>query len=220
MSIFKKQKKFNFLKPKIHKKNVLHVGCCGIVKKLEIEREKNNYLHKFLTDNSSKCYGLDIDKKEIEYLKSNGFENLYLGNAEKISEINFDIKFDVIILGNMFNYFPNPGKLLNDTNSLLSQNGSIIITIENYMTLKTIFKYIFFGKYPDFYHHCFSVNKNTLVSLIDKSGFKVDDYGYIFQGPDNFLVQSLASKIANLITQLFPNSEKYADGYIIQISKK
>lgn len=215
----KKINKFEFLLSKIHNKNVLHVGCCGRVKKLDIKSEINNYLHKFIVDNSNNGYGLDTDKDELQYLKDKGFKNLYFGDAEKISEINFDIKFDVIILGNMFNYFPNPGKFLNDTNSLLSQDGSIIITIENYMTLKTMFKYIFFGRYPDFYHHCFSVNKNTLVTLVNKSGFKVDDYGYIFQGPDNFLIQSFRSKIANKITQLFPNSEKYADGYVIQISK-
>ena len=57
------------------------------------------------------------------------------------------------------------------------------------------------------------------MTLVNKSGFKVDDYGYIFQGPDNFLIQSFRSKFANKITQLFPNSEKYADGYVIQISK-
>jgi len=84
MFTIKKTKKFNFLLSKIQNKDILHVGCCGIVKKIEIENEKNNYLHKFLTDNSNKCYGLDIDKNEIEYLRSNGFDNLYLGNAEKI----------------------------------------------------------------------------------------------------------------------------------------
>ena len=78
MFTIKKTKKFTFLKSKIKNKDILHVGCCGIVKKIEIENEKNNYLHKFLNDNSNKCYGLDIDKNEIEYLRSNGFNNLSL----------------------------------------------------------------------------------------------------------------------------------------------
>ena len=219
MFTIKKTKKFTFLKSKIKNKDILHVGCLGIVKKIEIENEKNNYLHKFLNDNSNKCYGLDIDKNEIEYLRSNGFNNLYLGNAEKIDEINFDTKFDLILLGNMFNYFPNPGILLEKTTKQLKENGTIIITIENYITLKTILKYILFGRYPGFYHHCFSVNKNSLANLILKSGFEICDYGYFFEGPDNFLRQSMRSKIANFLTQLFPNSEKYADGYIIEIKK-
>ena len=58
MFTIKKTKKFTFLKSKIKNKDILHVGCCGIVKKIEIENEKNNYLHKFLNDNSNKCYGL------------------------------------------------------------------------------------------------------------------------------------------------------------------
>ena len=69
------------------------------------------------------------------------------------------------------------------------------------------------------YHHCFSVNKNSLANLVNKSGFEICDYGYFFEGADNFLKQSIQSKIANLLTQLFPNSEKYADGYIIEIKK-
>ena len=138
----KKINKFEFLLSKIHNKNVLHVGCCGRVKKLDIKSEINNYLHKFIVDNSNNGYGLDTDKDELQYLKIRDLKIYILVMLKKLV-INFDIKFDVIILGNMFNYFPNPGKFLNDTNSLLSQDGSIIITIENYMTLKTIFKYIF-----------------------------------------------------------------------------
>ena len=202
---------------RLKNKKILHVGCCGIVKKIEIENEKNNYLHKFLIDNSKKCYGLDIDKNEIEYLRAKGFDNLYIGNAEKIHEIDFDTKFDLILLGNMFNYFPNPGLLLERTIKQLEKNGTIIITIENYITLKTILKYVFIGRYPGFYHHCFSVNKNSLANLVNKSGFDICDYGYFFQGPDNFLKQSIQSKLANFLSQLFPNSEKYAMVIILKL---
>ena len=187
MFSIKKTKKFDFLLPKIKNKKILHVGCCGIVKKIEIENEKNNYLHKFLIDNSKKCYGLDIDKNEIEYLRAKGFDNLYIGNAEKIDEIDFDTKFDLILLGNMFNYFPNPGLLLERTIKQLEKNGTIIITIENYITLKTILKYVFIGRYPGFYHHCFSVNKNSLANLVNKSGFDICDYGYFFKDQTIFL---------------------------------
>ena len=63
------------------------------------------------------------------------------------------------------------------------------------------------------------MNKNSLANLVNKSGFNICDYGYFFEGPDNFLKQSIQSKLANFFTQLFPNSEKYADGYIIEIKK-
>lgn len=213
-------KKFDFLKPKIINKTILHVGCCGIVKKLEIEKEKKNYLHKFLYDNSKKTYGLDVDKDELNYLKKFGFDNLIYGNAEHIEKINFGTNFDIIILGNVFNYFVNPGLLLQNTHNLLNKNGSIIITIENYFSAKKLLRYIFFSKYPDFYHHCFSVNKNTLKNLVKKSNFEILDYGFFFEGPDNFLVQSIKSKISNFILQIFTKSEKYSDGYIIEIRKK
>ena len=216
----RKTNKFNFLKDKIHNKKILHVGCCGIVKKIELDDEKKNYLHKFLCDNSEVTYGLDIDVGEIDYLKNNGFKNLFVGDAEKINEINFSTKFDIILLGNMFNYFPNPGELLNSTAELLNPNGSIIITIENPMSLKKIFRYIFFGKYPEFLQHLYSVNKNTLLNLINSSGFTPIDYAYHYEGPDNFLKQSLKSKIANSIIQFITSSDRYSDGLLIEVNKK
>ena len=220
MLLIKKVGKFNFLRQKIVNKTILHVGCCGIVKKIELKNEKNNYLHKFLCDNSKKAYGLDIDTNEINYLKNNGFENLFVGDAEKINEIDFGQKFDLVLLGNVFNYFPNPGELLNKTELLLNPGGSIIITIENPMSLKKIFRYILFGKYPDMYHHLYSVNKNTLLNLVKSSGFTPIDYAYHFEGPDNFLKQSFKSKLANRIVQLISRSDRYADGLMIEIKKK
>lgn len=217
--MLKQIKKFEFLRPKIINKTILHIGCCGIVKKLEIENEKKNYLHKFLYDNSKKTYGLDVDQEELNYLKKFGFNNLIYGNAENIEQIKFDTNFDVIILGNVFNYFVNPGLLLHKVHNLLNNDGSIIITIENYFSAKKLLRYIFFSKYPDFYHHCFSVNKNTLKNLIIKSNFEILDFGYFFEGPDNFLIQSVKSKISNFILKIFTKSEKYSDGYIIEIRK-
>ena len=216
----RKSDKFNFLKNKIYDKKILHVGCCGIVKKIELKDEKNNYLHKFLCDNSKNTYGLDIDIDEIDYLKNNGFKNLFVGNAEKINEINFGTKFDIVLLGNMFNYFPNPGELLNKTAELLNPGGSIIITIENPMSLKKILRYIFFAKYPYFYHHLYSVNKYTLLHLVNSSGFTPIDYAYHFEGPDNFLKQSFKSKLANTIIQFISKSDRYSDGLMIEINKK
>jgi SAM-dependent methyltransferase len=220
MIAIKKTQKFDFLREKIKDKLVLHVGCCGIVKKIELKDEKNNYLHKFLCDNSKIAYGLDNDVTEIDYLKSKGIENLFIGDAEKINEIDFDTKFDLILLGNVFNYFPNPGLLLNKTAELLNPGGTIIITIENPMSLKKIFRYVLFGKYPDMYHHLYSVNKNTLINLVSSSGFAPIDWAYHFEGPDNFLKQTFKSKLANKIVQLISRSDRYADGLIIEIKKK
>ena len=220
MLIIKKVDKFGYLKEKIINKTILHVGCCGIVKKIELKHEKNNYLHKFLCDNSKIAYGLDNDVAEIDYLRNNGFNNLFIGDAEKINEINFNTRFDLILLGNVFNYFPNPGLLLNKTAELLNPDGTIIITIENPMSLKKIFRYVVFGKYPDMYHHLYSVNKNTLINLVNSSGFTPIDYAYHFEGPDNFLKQAFKSKLANKIVQLISRSDRYADGLIIEIKKK
>ena len=52
MLSIKKVDKFIFLKGKISNKTILHVGCCGVVKKIETKGEINKYLHKFLCDNS------------------------------------------------------------------------------------------------------------------------------------------------------------------------
>lgn len=103
---------------------VLDIGC---VRHSEESRNKGN-LHERIVENvRGEVIGIDINKKEIEKMREEGF-NVHVENAEKI---NLDKNFNVVVAGEVIEHLSNPGIFLKSAGSVLEDGGLIVLSTPN-----------------------------------------------------------------------------------------
>lgn len=109
----------------IKDKTVLDIGC--VEHNLENRNKDRLWAHKYITKNSKKTVGIDIQNEAIKKLKEEGY-NVYHQNAE-----NFELhmEFDVIFAGEIIEHLSNPGLFLERVKKHLSKDGLLIITTPN-----------------------------------------------------------------------------------------
>ena len=197
-------------------KKVLHVGCCGLVRKLDDDLEKKSHLHYALSLTASELWGIDTDQIELEQLRERGFANLYYGNANEISSQFNEKFFDIVLYGNMFNYLTNPGDVLVDTRTLLCPDGEVVITISNALAVKNFLRLLARGEDPSFRHHVFMTGPSTLSNLLVSQGYVVQDLVAFWSGRDVFYQQRSISKLANWLLNFMPRRSFLADNLMIR----
>lgn len=73
-------------------------------------------------------FGTEYNNSSIEYLKKKGLKNIFLGDIESV---NFNEKFDVIILMHVIEHLKGPSKFLEKARELLTEDGIVIILCPN-----------------------------------------------------------------------------------------
>ena len=63
--------KFKYLSILLRNKSVIHLGCTDHIDCIDQKIQENIWLHKIITDVSSNCIGIDINKEAIDYIKTN-----------------------------------------------------------------------------------------------------------------------------------------------------
>lgn len=154
--------------------NVLEVGCDMGANLLGI---KNKYLN-------CKIYGLEINKSSAEIGKH--IANIECGNIED-ENVNFDVKFDYIILGDVLEHLYNPLKTIEYCKTLMNKNGRIIASIPNVMHISIIeqllkgeFRYTDIGLLDKTHIHLFT--QKEIVKMFMEAGYIIETLqGIIFE---------------------------------------
>jgi 2-polyprenyl-3-methyl-5-hydroxy-6-metoxy-1,4-benzoquinol methylase len=73
-------------------------------------------------------YGVELDETAIKYATALGIKNVYKGNLE---DVDFGVKFDVIVLNDLIEHPLNPMNLLNNVVDLLNEKGLLMIWTPN-----------------------------------------------------------------------------------------
>lgn len=133
--------------------------------------KKNNY--------ASKVYGIELVKLVNTKQDSPEIEKFCIGNIETMLFPFEDIKFDIIIMGDVLEHLINPYLMLKKLANYLTKDGMVIASIPNireWDTMKTIFlkgdfKYVDSG-ILDKTHLRFFTKKN-MIQLFENNGFRV-----------------------------------------------
>jgi 2-polyprenyl-3-methyl-5-hydroxy-6-metoxy-1,4-benzoquinol methylase len=162
-------------------KKVLHIGCvdAGI---MEERFQNNELLHQKLAQVSPFLYGVDIDVEGIEFLKNNGFDNLWVMDIcdPKQQAALANIQFDVIILSEVIEHLNNPGFMLDAIKQLMTKETALLISVPNAFAAKNIWNMIKRQEYvhPD---HNYYFSHVTFANVLTKSGLAVqENYIYAF----------------------------------------
>jgi hypothetical protein len=112
--------------------SVVHIGCSDHIQVINEKIKNNIWLHKLITDNATKCIGIDIDKESIDFIKTElGYKNVYYGNilTDELKEIR-DGKWDYAVLGEIVEHLDNPVLFLKTFKEKFGENISrFIITV-------------------------------------------------------------------------------------------
>ncbi len=118
---------------------VLDVGCAGHT----VEPDSKHWVHGRLRSHFPGVVGIDFSAYNVEFLRSLGFSNVSVQDAETFSVPGL---FDTIVAGELIEHLSNPGKFLERARDHLAPGGRIVLTTPYPFSLLCI-TYAFF-KYP------------------------------------------------------------------------
>ncbi len=197
----------DFIKSTIAGRKVLHLGCTNWPYTTEaIENEM--LLHFELAKTAGELYGFDFDQTGIDTLAAAGGTKLFRADLERLEEVEIEETFDVIIAGEMIEHLNNPGLFLKGVKRFMSTDTSLVITTINAYCAMRFATYGLRGKggenepvHPD---HVAYYSYKTLKLLIERAGFKVEQFCFYDIGPEHRpfnpwylnLINDLAVKIS------------------------
>lgn len=207
--------RLDFIKRISEGKSVLHLGCTNWPYTLEA-MDAGTLLHKDLAEVSRELYGFDFDQEGIDVLASKGFENLYRADLQKLSDVQLDKQFDVIIAGEMIEHLNNPGEFLSGIKRFMNRDTQLVITTINAYSGMRFFVYGLRGRsgslepvHPD---HVAYYSYSTLKLLVERHGFEVASFMFYDLGeehrPHNGRLRNLVNDVCVKI------APQWADGVI------
>ena len=111
----------DFILPYVQGPKVLDVGCAAHVP----EPGAPYWLHGRLREKFPCVTGIDLNEQNVAKLRAQGFQNLFVGNAE---DINIDSRFDTIVAGELIEHLSNPGAFLESARKHLAPGGRLVLT--------------------------------------------------------------------------------------------
>ncbi len=146
---------------------ILDIGCTG--HKLEVGSKE--WVFGRLTKGFPNVIGIDISEENISKLKSLGFSNVYVQDAQSFQ---FEEKFSTIVAGELIEHLSNPGLFIQNSINHLAGGGRLIITTPNPFSLLNSF-YAYF-KYPktcqNDEHTCWFCPQ-TISTLVSRYGLNI-----------------------------------------------
>lgn len=161
-------------------KSVIHVGCTDHLEIIDQKIEQNIWLHKLLSEQSSDCFGIDLNEESIKYLT----EELGYDNVEKGDIIHDDFsrikskKWDYVLFGEIVEHLDNPVEFLSTFRSKYKDDvDNFIITVPNILN-RAHFKDM--NAYRELINtdHRFWFTPFTISKVIVASGFTPENIFY------------------------------------------
>lgn len=161
------------------KKRVLDLGCAASfgVAQPGASRTRSHiqealFLHDHLKNVADEVIGADLDLTAVEYMRSAGYQNIVVADAENPETLYPFGQFDVIVAGDLIEHLANPGNFLSRVKPLLAPSGCLVITTPNglawyYGAFSFWFKEF---NHPD---HILMFTPSSLVGLFKRFSYEI-----------------------------------------------
>lgn len=164
-NINKPVSRFELISRYCREKKVLDIGC---VNHNTQNISSDRWLHQLIKDVASVCIGVDYMEKEVEYLKSRGYNVIC---ADATQPIDLGVKFDVIVIGNLIEHLSNFDGLLMNVDRLLNADGYVLISTANPFYSEQYFYCAFKNDILVNPEHTCWIDPVTLEQLVRRFGF-------------------------------------------------
>lgn len=193
-------------------KRVLEFGCY------------NGFVSRVLKERDCRVTGIEIDKEVAEIAKE-FCKDVIIGDIEEIDyEKVLKDKYDVALFGDVLEHLKNPENILRKVQPFLKEDGFIVISIPNIahwsirlQLLKGDFDYVDMGILDETHLRFFT--KKSIVKLLERCGYFVNQIDYVKMGVDWNCVFSVFGKEMNTgLMAFFNTQEAEAFQYVIKAS--
>jgi len=225
-------KRINFLGTKIYKKHklilslvkdksVVHYGCVDDNAALiDSKLKKGYYLHKIVTNITTKCIGIDLNKELIEYLKQkHNINNIVYGNVEDPNTFDLDITklkdYEILLIPDLIEHLNNVGSMLEGIKIFFSPSVKIYILTPNPSGyLNFIATFLRREIYTE--HHTCLFTTESMKVLLGRYGFKIDKVYPVLVPKERGSLIVFADKVMSKIFNFI--SPGFADLYMYECS--
>ncbi|MDG2455628.1 MAG: methyltransferase domain-containing protein [Bacteroidia bacterium] len=160
-------------------KKVLHLGCCDHIPLIKEKINNGTWLHSLISEHSTKCVGIDIDKNAIDFVTNDcGVNNVIYGDImhELPSSVK-DENWDVIVLGEILEHIDNPVQFLTTLKENCPNVKEIIVSVPNVMNL-SFFKNMKNGVEAINSDHRYWFTPYTLAMVMSQATLELDEIGF------------------------------------------
>ena len=195
----------DFLVKIVRGKKVLHLGCVGsTLSSLEtrVDFAKNSLHYKL--SNAADVIGIDYSEDVVtEYKKLGVFDNIKVGNVEKLDQLDLTDKFDLIIAGDIIEHLSNPGLMLDGIKKFCNNNTEVVITTPHAFGLANFLRFTQ-GKYKDGPDHVMTFNIDNIKNLLQRHGYEIVEINTCFQSLSVKQYSNLFFTVSKNILEKFP----------------
>jgi 2-polyprenyl-3-methyl-5-hydroxy-6-metoxy-1,4-benzoquinol methylase len=154
------------------KKNVLHIGCADA----PFTRSRflnHTLLHSQIGRVARKLAGVDVDREAIEWLASQGVQDLFQGDAANIEDILPKVGFvpDIVVAGEVLEHLLQPADFLRSIKRSMNQHTELIISVPNAFSLFDILNMLL-GSEKIHPEHIAYYSYHTIVELLRRAGLQ------------------------------------------------
>lgn len=145
-------------------KNVIHVGCVDHPEIISEKLSSGRYLHANLVEATNLCHGYDVNQKGLDFMRSQGFENLY-SNIEQI-----EADYDVALIPDVIEHIQNCGKFLEGLKKISARE--FVFSTPNAFKLENRFRLLSEFVNDD---HRYWFSPYTIKNMLQHGGFSVTE---------------------------------------------
>jgi hypothetical protein len=154
-------------------KSVLHLGCVDAGFSQQ-KYDSGLFLHARLQRVAKTLWGVDIDKAGLDWMQSQGWQNLFLLDIEHLeSEPRILAEtFDLFVLTEVMEHLNNPGRFLEALRPLFRPQTELLLTTPNATSLSNIISNL---HHKEAVHpkHNFWFSYHTLCCILNNYGYKI-----------------------------------------------
>ncbi len=164
----------------IRDKDVIHIGCSDHIQIINSKIRNNIWLHKLITENARKCFGIDIDRESIDYIKKElGYQNVFYGNilTDEFKDLK-ENRWDYVVFGEIIEHLDDPVNFLKVFKAKYGENVSrFIITVPSIYNKR---QFINMKNYREVINsdHRFWFTPYTISKVLVSAGYKPEKLDY------------------------------------------
>lgn len=159
---------------------VIHVGCTDHLEIIDKKIEGGNWLHKLLTEQCNRCFGIDLNKESIDYLINElEYTNVQCGNILTDTFPVVDSQtWDFALFGEIVEHLDNPVEFLSTFREKYQKNVKrFIITVPNILNRAHFKEMLNFRELINSDHR-FWFTPYTISKVIAESGMTPEHIHY------------------------------------------
>jgi SAM-dependent methyltransferase len=162
-------------------RKVLNLGCVGFVdltpdNSFELAEASLHYRLSRVAD----VTGIDFTADNVRLYRDLGvFENIVVGNVEKLDEVDLDDTFELVVAGDIIEHLSNPGLMLDGIKRFCAPDSKVIVTTPHAHGLPNYLRFVR-GSFSDG-SHVLSFNLDNMRNLLDRHGYDVERIDTCFE---------------------------------------